>query len=57
MIPNLWFYPVVGRPFAITIYMIQVYHYPVKYEVFGVNRKSRSAGDTEEEYPDTESKP
>jgi hypothetical protein len=40
MIPNLSFYPVVGRPFAITIYMIQVYHYPVKHEVFGVNRKS-----------------
>ena len=40
MIPNFCFLSVVGRPFAITIYMIQVYHYSVKYEVFGVNRKS-----------------
>jgi hypothetical protein len=39
MIPNLCFFSVVGRPFAIAIFMILVYHYPVKHEVFGVNRK------------------
>jgi hypothetical protein len=39
IIPNSCLSPVVGRPFANTICMIHVYHYPVKNELFGVNRK------------------
>ncbi len=39
VIQKFSFFPIVGRPFAVTICTLQVYDYPVKHEVFGVNRK------------------